>query len=666
MTALDMPDNADALAELRAMHRRGAYDDIVARTAALLARRPNDRDALLLRASALRMLKRTDEALTTLDALITAHPRFSVAHQERGLCYVAMKAAPAAIEGFLTAVNINPALPQSWRMLEGLYRMTGDLDNASTAAAHSATLAALPHAVVQATALFADDDLAQAEALIREFLLREGDHPEGMRLLAKIALAYDVLEDAEALLSGVLTLAPEHLAARTEYASVLIKRQKYRQAYDVICAQLATQPDNLDLCSLAATALGGVGRHDEAIALYRHIAARVPQDADIPLWLGHALKTIGALADAIEAYQAAIALRPAFGDAWWSLANLKTYRFSDAEISAMHQAEADRATPEIDRVQLNFALGKAYEDAGCYANSWAHYAAGNALQRAASKYRPEILETNTRLQRAVCTPSFFEARKGWGAPAPDPIFIVGLPRAGSTLIEQILASHSMVEGTQELIDIQRMVIALQGRDPDLDNPRYPEALLQLSATDARALGERYLADTRMYRTDTPYFIDKMPNNFRHIGLIQMILPNAKIIDARREPMACCFSNLKQLFAQGQEFTYSIPDIARYYRTYLDLMTHWDEVLPDRVLRVHHEDVVEDLESLVRRILAYCGLDFEQSCVDFYRTKRSVRTPSAEQVRQPIYRDGLDQWRHFEQWLTPLRDELGDAIERYRD
>jgi hypothetical protein len=294
------------------------------------------------------------------------------------------------------------------------------------------------------------------------------------------------------------------------------------------------------------------------------------------------------------------------------------------------------------------------------------YKRGNALKRSESKYVPEITEDNTQAQKRVCTRSFFAERSGWGDPSPDPIFVLGLPRAGSTLIEQILASHSQVEGTLELSDVQRAVLDIQGRGPEGERPRYPDALGDLSAEDFRAMGERYLADTRAYRTDRPFFVDKMPNNFRHIGLIHLMLPNAKIIDARRDPMSCCFSNLKQLYAQGQEFTYSVEDIARYYRTYVELMRHWDEALPGRVLRVQHEDVVDDLEGSVRRILDYCALPFEDACVDFHKTRRSVRTPSSEQVRQPIFREGLDQWKHYEPWLEPLRLALGDALTAYRD
>ena len=654
------------VARLRSLQREGGHEAVLRDAQAQLADLPENRDLLLIAAISLRYLLRIPEALAMLGRLEQLQPRFSRLHEERGLCFVALKDAAPAIDALLRAVNINPALPMSWRMLQGLYRLTGDAENAATAAAHVATLAGLPPEVVTATSLFSDGDLAPAEQIIRAFLLRRGDHPEAMRLLARIGLARDVLDDAELLLEAVLELAPQYQAARYDYAQTLVKRQKYVLARTQIAQLLALEPTNFDYRTLAATAAVGLGENAKAIDLYREMAADVPASPDVHLWLAHALKTVGQGPESIDEYRAAAAARPDFGDAYWSLANLKLYRFGDAEMAQMRAAEAAAATALVDRYHLCFALGKALEDRGEIAESWTYYERGNALKRSESRYRPEILETNTSKQIEVCTADFFAARAGWGDPRGDPIFILGLPRSGSTLLEQILASHSQVEGTQELSDIQRIVLELQGRDPDLDNPRYPAALADLSAEDCRRLGERYLTETQVYRGGKPLFIDKMPNNFRHIGLIQLMLPNARIIDARREPMGCCFSNLKQLFAQGQEFTYSVEDIARYYRTYLELMAHWDQALPGRVLRVQHEDVVDDLEGSVRRLLEHCGLAFEPACIEFHKTARSVRTPSSEQVRQPIFRDGLDQWRKYEPWLGPLETALGDARERYRD
>jgi tetratricopeptide (TPR) repeat protein len=631
---------------------------------ARLVAAPENRDLLYLRALSQRMLGDIPAALATLLQIEQLHPQFSRLYQERGLCYVALKQAPEAIDALLHAVHLNPALPVSWSMLEGLFRMTRQAENAAQAAAHVATLNELPADVVTATALFSDGDLAEAENLIRSFLLKHGHHVEAMRLLARIGIERDVLDDAQLLLEAVLELAPEYHLARFEYAQVLSKRHMHQRANEQTEKLLAVDSANRSYRTLHALTYVGLGLHERAAELYRELLSGAMQPAELHLSLAHSLKTLGRRDEAIAEYRAAAAAHPGYGDAYWSLANLKTYQFAHAELEQMRAAESAAATSVVDRYHLCFALGKALEDRQQYATSFEYYARGNALKRAASHYQPELIELNTRLQTEVCTPELFARSNGSGAPAADPIFIVGLPRSGSTLIEQILASHSAVEGTHELADIPRTVLELRGRDGDPE--KYPRVLAEMSVEDFRRLGEKYLTDTRVYRTDKARFIDKMPNNFRHIGLIHLMLPNAKIIDARREPMACCFGNLKQLFAHGQEFTYSIEDIARYYRTYLELMRHWDAVLAGRVLRVHHEDVVEDLEGSVRRLLDYCELEFEPACLEFHRTERSVRTASSEQVRQPIYREGLDQWRHYEPWLQPLREALGDAITRYRE
>jgi tetratricopeptide (TPR) repeat protein len=650
---------------LRELLERRQFADARAAAEALTVQVPENRDALYMLAVSLRYLNRIPEAFTILERLQMHHPAFSRLYQERGHCHVALRDAPQAIDAFLRAVNINPALPASWARLETLYRMTGDSDHAAMAADHVATLKHLPPEVVTATALFSDGDLTLAENMVRAYLLKHGNHVEAMRLLARIGIAREALDDAEILLDAVLELAPDYNAARLEYARVLLDRQKHQRARDQLETLLAREPENRQYKTLYATACVGVGEQETALTIYRALLVDAPRAADVHLSVAHTLKTLGRREEAIDSYRAAAAARPDYGDAYWSLANLKTYRFIDDEIARMRAEEAAPSTPLVDRYHLCFALGKALEDRGEYEESYRFYERGNALKKSESHYRPEPIERNTRLQKEICTRDFFASREGLGAQNPDPIFIVGLPRSGSTLIEQILASHSKVEGTQELADIPRMVHEFQGRDPDLSNPRYPRVLTELTPTDFLRLGEKYLTDTRVYRTGKPIFIDKMPNNFRHLGLIHLILPNAKIIDARREPMACCFSNLKQLFASGQEFTYSVEDIARYYRTYLELMQHWDGVLPGKALRICHEDVVDDLEGNVRRILDFCGLEFEPACVEFHKTERSVRTASSEQVRRPIYREGLDQWKNFEPWLDELKAALGDALVRYR-
>ncbi len=653
------------MGELMQEHR---FADVLRAADALLLTAPENRDVLYLRAVAQRRLGDIPAALATLAGLEQMHPRFSRLYQERGHCFVALRQAPAAIEAFVRGVHINPALPASWSMLEGLYRMIGQTDNAAAAAAHVAKLKTLPSDVVTATALFMDGELAQAEQLIRAFLLKHGHHVEAMRLLARIGIERDVLDDAQLLLEGVLDLVPEYHPARFDYAQVLSKRHMHQRAREQVEKLLEVDPTDRNYRTLYAVTLVGLGLHERAIELYRELLPGAQQPAELHLSIAHALKTLGHRAEAVAEYRVAAAIGGGNGDAYWSLANLKTYRFEEEELRQMRAAEAATTTSVVDRYHLCFALGKALEDRQQYEASYEYYARGNALKRSTSRYRPEIFELNTRLQIEVCTPALFDRNKDGGAGAADPIFIVGLPRSGSTLLEQILASHSAVEGTQELADIARIVMDLQGRGRDAQrgDPRYPAVLVQMRAEDYRRLGEKYLSDTRVYRSGKARFIDKMPNNFRHVGLIHLMLPNAKIIDGRREPMACCFGNFKQLFAHGQEFAYSIDDIARYYRTYLELMQHWDAVLPGRVLRVQHEDVVNDLEGNVRRLLDYCELEFEPACVEFHKTERSVRTASSEQVRQPIYREGLDQWRHYEPWLGRLREALGDALTRYRD
>jgi tetratricopeptide (TPR) repeat protein len=656
------------VSRIRVLLKERRFAESVAAAAGLLCQVPENRDVLYLLALGQRQLVRTADALETLEQLERFHPGYSRLYQERGHCYVAMKDAPQAIQAFLRAVGINPALPASWGMLEGLYRMGGDADNARTAAAHVAKLKTLPPEVITATGLFSDGDLVAAEKLIRAFLLANGDHIEAMRLLARIGAALEVFDDAELLLEAVLERVPGYVAARHDYATVLLGRHKYRQALAELEKLLGTDPANRQYRTLQAAAMVGLGDHARAIALYQDLVRDAPPGspaAELHLSIAHSLKTMGRGTDAIDQYRVAARERSDFGDAYWSLANLKTYRFTDAELAPMRAAEAEPLTRLIDRYHLCFALGKAYEDREEYSESWRFYERGNALKRAESRYRPEVIELNTVKQKAVCTRDFFEQRLGFGAASTAPIFVVGLPRSGSTLIEQILASHSAVEGTQELADIPRYVLELQGRERDFESPRYPGVLAQLPAAQFLRFADTYLNDTRAYRSGKPRFIDKMPNNFRHIGLIHLMFPNAKIIDARREPMACCFGNLKQLFSRGQEFAYSIEDIGRYYRTYLELMEHWDDALPGRVLRVHHEDVVDDLERSVRRILDFCELPFEPACVEFHRTERSIRTASSEQVRQPIFREGLDQWSRYEAFLGPLREVLGDALVRYR-
>ncbi len=645
---------------LRARQLLGArrFDEALSVAQALLLQVPENRDVLYLVAVSQRYLRRLADAMETLAHFETIHPTYSRLFQERGHCLIAAGKPAEAIDAFLKAVNLNAALPGSWKALHALFNAAGRTEEAEMAAQHVGKLASLPTAVVTASSMFADGEIHEAERVIRQFLLTHGNHIEAMRLLAQIGMKLDVLDDAEILLESLLILAPDYHLARHDYVRVLLQRHRHVKALEESEILVRAEPHNRDYRAVHAAAHVALAHYDEAIGLYRQLLEETPRAAELHLSIAHALKTLGRRDEAIRSYRAAAEVQPSFGDAYWGLANLKTYRFTEAEIERMRSEEVRAEIRLIDRYHLCFALGKALEDRGEYAESFDYYQRGNDLKKSEINYRTVPLDRSVELQKSLLTRDFMAARQGQGCDSPDPIFIVGLPRAGSTLLEQILASHSQVEGTMELADISRLSQQLQGRDYDEMSPSYPGVLADLSGDQLRAFGEKYLADTMVYRSGKPFFIDKNPNNFRHIGLIHLILPNAKIIDARREPMACCFSNFKQLFAAGQEFTYGLDDIAHYYRRYVELMAHWDEALPGKILRVQHEEVVEDLDSAVRRILDFCGLPFEPQCLEFHKTERSVRTASSEQVRQPIFKDGLDQWRHFEPWLGPLKEALG--------
>jgi tetratricopeptide (TPR) repeat protein len=654
---------------IRGLMGKNQFATALAAAETLAAEVPENRDVLYMVAVNQRYLTQIPAALATLARLEQLHPQFARLFQERGHCHVAARDPGAAIEAYLQAVNLNPALPASWKALHLLFRSVGHDADAETAASHVAILAQLPVAIVTARSMLAEGDVYEAERVVRHFMQTHADHVEGMRLLAQIGIQLDVLDDAEFLLESVLVFEPNYHLARFDYVNVLVKRHRHAKALEEITTLLKLNPTDRNYRTMHASVQVGLGDHEAALHVFRELSAETPQAADLHLSVAHALKTMGRQQESIESYRAAARVRADYGDAYWSLANLKTYRFPDDEMARMRLAEAAPGTSLPDRYHLCFALGKALEDREQYEESFVFYERGNALKKAEINFHIEPIERNTALQKVVCTRQFFAARQGAaaaatsavGAPGGIPIFIVGLPRSGSTLLEQILASHSQVEGTMELADIPRLVQRLQGRDQVALNPQYPGVLSQLSAEQLQRFGEKYLEDTLVYRTGKAFFIDKMPNNFRHLGLIQLMLPNARIIDARRDPMACCFSNFKQLFAAGQEFTYSLADIARYYRTYVELMDHWNAVLPGRILQVDHEDVVGDLESSVRRILDFCGLAFEPGCLEFHKNERSVRTASSEQVRRPIYREGLDQWRHYEPWLGPLKQELGPLL-----
>ena len=617
-----------------------------------------------LTAVAQRYEKSFSQAFISIQELLKLNSSHSRAYQEQGYINLALKQPTAAKTSFEQAIQLNPSLVASWQELIQLYREAKQMDEVQKAANHLAKLKQLPPALLAVTELMHEGKLLKAEQICRQFLQNNKRHVEGMCLLAEIGIELKIYDDAEFLLASALELAPTHIYARSQYLNLLIRIGKYKAAEQQVETLLREQPDNLSFKVAKANVLTGLGEISQAITLFEQAIAQSELQnnpvAGFHLQLGHAFKAKGDITKAIAAYQQAYKLEPSYGDAFWSLANTKTYRFSDEEITQMQDQQSVEGLALTDKIQLHFATGKAYEDRQEYNQAFQSYQQGNDLQHAHNGFDINKIEQQVAEQIKYCTPELFKNRGDLGLNAPDPIFIVGLPRAGSTLLEQILASHSQVDGTMELHNILGLAARLRGRNQNNQanqESQYPKNLHEIKPDYFKRFGQQFIDETQVYREHAPLFIDKMPNNFLHIGLIRLILPNAKIIDARRAPMACCFSGFKQLFAEGQDFSYNLEDIARYYQAYLKLMTHWQQVLPDFVLTVNHEDVVDNLEKQVRRILDFCGLEFEQSCLDFHKTKRNIKTPSSEQVRQPIYKSATEQWRHFEQHLTPLKKVL---------
>jgi len=620
--------------------------------------------ATLLLGAARRLTGEPQAAVSVLESLAVAQPNWADAHYELGLARAEAGQREASIAALTRAVALKPDMPDAWRSLGDQLTLGGDAAGADGAyAQHIKSSIRDPRLLAPAAAL-CENRIPEAEALLREHLKKHPTDVAALRMLAEVGARLRRYQDAETLLARCLELAPSFTGARHNYAVVLHRQNKPAAALREVESLLALEPRNPGYRNLKAAILARIGEFEQSIEIYADVLAAHPEQARIWMSYGHALKTHGREPDSIAAYEKSIALLPSLGEAYWSLANLKTVRFSPPQIEAMRAQLARGDLQDEDRFHLHFSMGKALEDAGQYAESFEHYAQGNRLRRLGIRYSPEEMSAHVRRSKALFTAEFFAARRGWGTDSAAPIFILGLPRAGSTLLEQILSSHSQVEGTMELPDIPALAKSL-AVGAEAGGGRYPESVAGLDATRCRELGEQYLAQTRIQRkTAAPHFIDKMPNNFAHIGLIQLILPHARIIDARRHPLGCCFSGFKQHFARGQNFTYSQEDIARYYRDYVELMAHFDAVLPGRIHRVIYESLVEDTENEVRRLLQYCDLPFEPGCLRFHENERAVRTASSQQVRQPIYRAGVDHWRHFEPWLGPMKATLGRVLEHY--
>ena len=618
--------------------------------------------ATLMLAAAHRARGDAASALELLEPLARAHPAWVAPHYESGLALGRLGRLDDSVAAFRRATQLKPGMSDAWRALGDALTAIGDTEGADGAyAQHIRAATRDPRLLEPATALV-EGKVAVAERLVREHLKRYPTDVVAIRMLAEVGARLGRYRDSETLLRRCLELAPGFGAARHNLALVLQRQDRFEEALQEVERLLEADPNDTGGHNLKAALLGRLGEVAQSAEIYRRVLDRYPTHAKVWHSYGHALRTTGQQSAAIAAYRRTVELLPNYGEAWWSLANLKTFEFAPADIATMRQQLTREDLSAEDRFHFHFALGKALEDASDHAASFEHYSEGNRIRRSLIAYDPEAVHDRVDRAKALFTPAFLGARTGLGCTAPDPIFIVGMPRAGSTLLEQILSSHSAVEGTMELPDIGAIARDLGGpRDGD-ERSAYPEILAGMDGDALRALGERYMASTRVQRkTSAPYFIDKNPNNWMHVGLIHLILPNAKIIDARRHPMSCCFSVFKQHFARGNRYSYDLRELGRYYRDYVDLMAWFDKAMPGRIHRATYEQVVDDLETEVRRLLEYCGLEFEPACLRYFENDRAVRTASSEQVRRPIYRDSLEQWTHYDPWLGPLREALGHDL-----
>lgn len=628
---------------------------------------PNQPNALIIQALAFGRLSQWQMSVELLRKLTVLQPKWAAAFMELGLALRQIGLGDQAVNALKRSLFLKPDVPKAWLALADLHAAMGDANAAD--AAYSMQLkyaSATPHLMAAAGAM-AEDNMAVAERALKNYLKQYPTDVAAIRMLAEVASRLGRSLEAEHLLARCLELSPSFHFARQNYAHVLNLNNRSEKVMEQADILLSVDPSNLGYLNLKAVALSKTGDYAGAIALYERVLADHPGYSKIWHSFGHTLKTAGLTERSVEAYRRSIALEPTFGEAYWSLANLKTFRFSEADIAEMQaQMQSDKLSEE-DRFHFDFALGKALEDQTHYQQAFQHYSDGNVRRKTMINYKADRNTLKIKQNKLIFTREFFEQRTGFGHDSAEPIYILGMPRAGSTLLEQILSSHSQVEGTMELPDVMAFTKELYRNRADRLDKTYFPSVTAIDAEQAASFGRRYLESTKIHRkAGKPRFIDKMPNNYAHVALIHLMLPNARIIDARRHPMACCFSNYKQHFARGQNFSYSLDDMGRYYRDYVELMAHFDEVLPGRILRVHYEDIVADTENEVRRVLEYCGLPFEESCLRFFENDRPVRTASSEQVRQPIYKEGVDHWRHFEPWLDPLKNALGPVFEQYPD
>ncbi len=642
------------------------FDDALKLIHKNLKKDANHMDSLYLAAVCSRYKKNYKDAENYLRKLLSIAPDMGRAYQELAHLNRDMGNKIQATGYYRQATEHNPALLASWNELYKLAVESKNRGSARHAKEKIEQLKSLPNILLHINQILNEGNIKEAEKKCREFLKVNPTNTHAMSLLAEIASRLGHLNDSEFLLESAVKLNPEDSEIRKKYLLILRKRQKFSKTMEQADILVQQNPHNLSFQAQKAIEVMQNGDHEESIRLLENILEKAPLDPNTLTAKGHAEKTLGRTEDAIKSYQTAYNSKHDHGEAYFSLANLKTYKFDDEEISQMKN-QLKRVDISIgDRTYFHFALAQACESIGDYDEAFYHLDHGNHIRKQQTKYSIEMMDKEMQAQINVCNKEFFKSMGEGGFNTKDPIFILGLPRAGSTLIEQIIASHSMVDGTLELPNILTMAQDLRGEDIYGTLGKYPGSMKNLTLTDRENMGKKFIKDTEMHRDSAPMFTDKMPNNFRHIGLIHLIMPNAKIIDARRYPLDCCFSMFKQLFAQGQEFTYGLEEAGSYYNSYVKLMNHWDHILPNKILRVNNEDVIDDLEGQVRRILSFLELPFEDACISFHKTERSVRTASSEQVRQPINKKGMGRWKPYAKHLKPLINSIDKSLLKQQD
>ncbi|MDB4120644.1 sulfotransferase [Gammaproteobacteria bacterium] len=659
--------NADAaslsvdLSEARQAVKENRFQDALDLFEIILDTDPDHIDSLYLVSVSSRYLKKFDESRKYIERLLFIAPDMGRAYQELGHIYRDMGNLAKAAIHYRQACELNPALLASWNSLYKYFVESKNKPAADHAREQIEKLQSLPPALLYIDQIMNEGRLGIAETQCRAFLKKNPTHTYAMSLLSEIANRLGYFDDAEFLLEKAVEFEPKDGELRMKYAQILRKKQKFAKTMEQVNILCDQYPDNHTYQAQKASEIMQNGGHEEAIKLLDNILEKNPYNFSTFTSKGHAQKTLGQTDQAIHSYQSAYKIKPDHGEAFFSLSNLKTYSFSTNELNGMRDQVKRVDLSLRDKAYFHFALAQACESIGEFEEAFIHLEQGNKIKNDQSKYSIDRMDAELNGQIDVCDEVFFDDLGSGGSDTRDPIFILGLPRAGSTLIEQILASHSMIDGTLELPNILSIAQSLRGDDIYGKEGNYPKSMKSLTLEQRESLGKKYIDETKMHRKDAPMFTDKMPNNFRHIGLIHLIMPNAKIIDARRYPLDCCFSMFKQLFAQGQEFSYGLPEAGSYYNSYIKLMDHWDKVLPNKILRVNNEDVIDDLEGQVKRMLDYLELPFEEECISFHETNRSVRTASSEQVRKPVNKDGMARWKPYANNLKPLIESLDQDL-----